>query len=135
MTSELREKIEEISRLSEINLKFKEKLKDFQQQNEENVRVFQEETLNQSIKYRNLLESNKALQEEQAKNSEKINELLLKNYSLNKAQMNTQDSALKVFNLIFNFSGFLMFFLIKSWKFSKKSLKINRKMMKKWSIL
>ena len=97
LTNELKDKIEEISRISEINSKFKLKLKEFQDQNEQNVRVFQEESLTQSIKYKNLLENNKALQEEQAKNSEKINELLLKNYSLNKAQANNQDSELKVF--------------------------------------
>lgn len=102
LTNELREKIEEISRISEINSKFKQKLKEFQEQNEQNVRLFQEESLTQSIKYKNLLENNKALQEEQAKNSEKINELLLKNYSLNKAQANNQDSELKVsFNHFF----------------------------------
>ena len=77
MTNELKSKIDEIANLSEINNKITGKLKEFQEQNEANVRLFQEESLNQAIKARQLQENNRILSEEMAKNTEKINELLL----------------------------------------------------------
>jgi len=96
MTNELKSKIDEIANLSEINNKITGKLKEFQEQNEANVRLFQEESLNQAIKARQLQENNRILSEEMAKNTEKINELLLKNHSLNKNIKENEDQTIKV---------------------------------------
>lgn len=100
LTNGLQEKIEEVAKLTELNFALKQKLQEFQLQNEENAKIFQQENMNSSIKYKQLNESNKMLQAEVSKNAEKINELVLKNHSLTKVTKQSEDYEIKVFSVL-----------------------------------
>lgn len=100
LTNSLQEKIEEVAKLSELNFALKQKLQEFQLQNEENAKIFQQENMNSSIKYKQLNESHKMLQAEVSKNAEKINELVLKNHSLTKVTKQSEDYEIKVFRVL-----------------------------------
>ena len=49
---ELTEKSQEIAEISAINNSLKQKLQEYQTQNEENVRLFREESMNSTIKFK-----------------------------------------------------------------------------------
>lgn len=92
----LHEKTEEISKIQELNHFLKDKLMEYQRQNEENVKLYRDQTMDTTVKNRELAEKQKVLEMELAKNAEKINELLVKNYALTKSNKTLEDYEIKV---------------------------------------
>lgn len=92
----LQEKSKELARFSEENAHLRQKLSEFQQQNEENLRIFQAETVKNAHKCRTFEEKQRLLEAEVAQNHEKISELLLKNREIAKNCKNSEEIRLKL---------------------------------------